>query len=244
VLLVGASSAIGQAIAERFARDGDAVVGASIHPLEQTALRRHLVVDCATEAGATEAVSAVVADHGRLDVVVLAAAVTATTSITETEPDQWAATLDSVLTCAYQVCRQAIPEMGAGSAIVAVSSVQARVTVPERPAYSAAKAGLEGLVRQLALEYGPRGIRVNAVAPGAIVPGGYRAELAEGYPLGRPGRPSEVADAVHYLAGAEASFITGATLPVDGGLMATSASVFSRPDLRARLFADQGTVEK
>jgi len=148
------------------------------------------------------------------------------------------------LTCAYQVCRQAIPHMRAGSAIVAVSSVQAHVTVPERPAYSAAKAGLEGLVRQLALEYGPRGIRVNAVAPGAIVPGDYRPELTEGYPLGRPGRPSEVADAVRYLAGPEASFITGATLPVDGGLMVTSASVFSRSDLRARLFADKGTVEK
>ena len=99
------------------------------------------------------------------------------------------------------------------------------------PAYAAAKSGLEGLVRQLALEYGPRGIRVNAVAPGMIGPTGV-PDAAAGYPLGRIGTPEEVAQAVHFLAGA--TFVTGVVLPVDGGLSIASPAAFLRPDLRAR----------
>ncbi|MCW3843813.1 SDR family oxidoreductase, partial [Micromonospora yasonensis] len=105
------------------------------------------------------------------------------------------------------------------------------LAAPGLPAYAAAKAGLEGLIRQLALEYGPAGVRVNAVAPGMIGGAGL-PDAAAGYPLGRTGTPEEVAAAVLFLAGA--GFVTGAVLPVDGGLSIASPAAFLRDDLRAR----------
>jgi len=226
VLLVGSSSPIGQAISTRFTGDtGDTVVGVA---LDQPA---DLVVDCSTASGASSAVQAVLDRAGSLDVVVLAAAVMPVASITATTDAQWHAALDSVLGTAFAVCRAALPVLSPGAAIVAVSSVNATLAAPGLPAYAAAKAGLEGLVRQLALEFGPRGVRVNAVAPG-LIDDGTAPEKAAGYPLGRTGRPSEVADAVHFLAGA--GFVTGAVLPVDGGLSIASPAAFLRDDLRSR----------
>lgn len=225
VLVVGASSPIGQAICAAFTASGDAVVGVS---LEAPA---DLVVDCSTAAGAAAAVSAVLDTAGALDIVVLAAAVMPVGPITATSDDQWYAALNAVVGTAFAVSREALPHMAAGSSIVAVSSVNATLAAPGVPAYATAKAGLEGLVRQLALEYGPHGVRVNAVAPG-MIDDGSDPDRALGYPLGRTGRPSEVADAVHFLAGA--GFITGAVLPVDGGLSIASPAAFLRDDLRAR----------
>jgi 3-oxoacyl-[acyl-carrier protein] reductase len=113
--------------------------------------------------------------------------------------------------------------------MVAVSSVNAFLAAPGFPAYAAATAGLTGLVRQLALEYGPRGIRVNAVAPGTIGSAGMPSpEL--GHPIGRVGDPAEVASAVEFLA--SNGFITGVTLPVDGGLSIASPAAFLRVDLQ------------
>jgi meso-butanediol dehydrogenase/(S,S)-butanediol dehydrogenase/diacetyl reductase len=93
---------------------------------------------------------------------------------------------------------------------------------------------VEALVRQVALDYGARGIRVNAVAPGMV--GGERLpDAAGGYPIGRTLRPDEVAAAVHFLASEAASGITGVVLPVDGGLSIASPAAFVRADLRQRL---------
>jgi len=112
-----------------------------------------------------------------------------------------------------------------------VSSVNATLAAPGLPGYAAAKAGVEGLVRQLALEYGPAGVRVNAVAPG-MIGNTDLPEVAEGYPLRRVGRPDEVAAAVVFLA--NAGFVTGTVLPVDGGLSIASPAAWLRPDLRSR----------
>jgi NAD(P)-dependent dehydrogenase (short-subunit alcohol dehydrogenase family) len=110
---------------------------------------------------------------------------------------------------------------GGGGAIVNVSSHQARQVVPGCTPYATAKAAIEGLTRALAVEYGTRGIRVNAVAPGTVDTGRFDAaterELAGVHPLGRVARAEEVAATIAYLLSDEASFITGATVPVDGG---------------------------
>ncbi|HLU72735.1 MAG TPA: SDR family oxidoreductase [Nonomuraea sp.] len=231
VLVVGSSSPIGRAIGRAFAAAGDTVVGAALERTGEAAFAVSMVLDCADPQRAEAAVAATVEAAGRLDVVVLAAAVMPVAPLTATTDDQWRSALDATLGTAFAVSRAALPVLPRGGAIVAVSSVNAFLAAPGVPAYAAAKAGLEGLVRQLALEYGPAGVRVNAVAPGMIGGDGI-PEAAAGYPLGRTGTPEEVAEAVFFLAGA--GFVTGVVLPVDGGLSIASPAAFLRPDLRAR----------
>lgn len=231
VLVVGSSSPIGRAIGRAFAAGGDTVVGAALERTDEAAFAVSMVLDCADPQRAEAAVAATVEAAGRLDVVVLAAAVMPVAPLTATTDDQWRSALDATLGTAFAVSRAALPVLPRGGAIVAVSSVNAFLAAPGVPAYAAAKAGLEGLVRQLALEYGPAGVRVNAVAPGMIGGDGI-PEAAAGYPLGRTGTPEEVAEAVYFLAGA--GFVTGVVLPVDGGLSIASPAAFLRPDLRAR----------
>lgn len=232
-LVVGATSPIGRAISHALIRDGCRVAGAAMHPFEDPVLVAALTGDCSDPAAADRVVVDAVEALTTLDVVILATARMPVAAAENTSDEDWRTALGATLDAAFFVARAARAHLSRGSSIVAVSSSNARVTVPGIPGYSAAKAGLEGLVRQLAMEWGPAGIRVNAVAPGMI----GSAELphvAEGYPLGRTGTEEEVADAVAFLASDRASFITGATLPVDGGLTIGSPAAWLRPDLRRR----------
>jgi NAD(P)-dependent dehydrogenase (short-subunit alcohol dehydrogenase family) len=172
--------------------------------------------------------------HGRLDVLVNNAAVAIPGSAGEMAEDDWARTLDVNLTGVWRGMRAAIPRMLAqgGGSIVNLSSVQGHVGFAGWAAYAAAKGGVDALTRQAAVEYAAGGIRVNAVAPGTIATEmneKIMRESADGdavlagwlamHPIGRIGQPAEVAAAIVFLASDDASFITGESLRVDGGLV-------------------------
>lgn len=231
VLVVGASSPIGRAIGRRFAAGGARVAGVSLEPAEDPSYDAMFTGDCSKPEMAARVVEQAAETLGRLDVLVPAAAVMPVAAATDTTDEQWYAATGAILDSAFFTARAALPRLPRSGAIVAVTSVNANLAAPGLPGYAAAKAGVEGLVRQLALEYGPAGIRVNAVAPGMIGNDDLPA-VTEGYPLRRTGDPDDVAEAVHFLA--SAGFITGVVLPVDGGLSIASPAAWLRPDLRAR----------
>ena len=172
--------------------------------------------------------------HGRLDVLVNNAAVAIPGAAGEMAEDDWARTLDVNLTGVWRGMRAAIPRMlaGGGGSIVNLSSVQGHVGFVGWAAYAAAKGGVDALTRQAAVEYAASGIRVNAVVPGTIATEmneKLMRESADGdavlagwlamHPIGRIGQPAEVAAAIVFLASDDASFITGESLRVDGGLV-------------------------
>jgi 3-oxoacyl-[acyl-carrier protein] reductase len=138
---------------------------------------------------------------------------------------EWHRIIDTNLTAAAQVIQQTLPLMASGGSIINVGSRVATVGIPLRAHYTAAKAGLIGLTRSLAKEFGPIGIRVNLVAPGVIeteearqLPAARREHYTRLAALGRLGRPDEVGAAVVFLASDESSYITGEILHVDGGI--------------------------
>lgn len=233
-LITGAASGIGAATAHRIAaeggtvvvcdRDGDAAgkvaagIGGRSFELDVTDLDRTLAV-----VGALE----------RVDVLVCAAGVDVCDTVPNTSPEEWRTILDVDLTGVYTSCRAVLPRFAAqgGGAIVTISSAIGTVGERNRSAYCAAKAGVENLTRAMALDHGPDGVRANCVAPGLIDtplirngkvsgaddPGAMQAMVDRHHALGRIGQPSEVAAAIAFLASDDASFITGAILPVDAG---------------------------
>ncbi len=162
---------------------------------------------------------------GGLDVVINNAGVVSHQMLADLTPDEWHRVLDTNLTAVYLVAKAALPLLSEGGSIVNVTSAVAMRGMPARTHYISSKAGLIGLTRALCKELGQRGIRVNAVAPG-IIETDQTAELDEAgrkrysglAALNRLGRPDEIADAVLYLVSDRASFVSGVTLNVDGGI--------------------------
>jgi len=232
VFVLGGSP-IGAAISAAFLQAGDSVYCVAREPPCSSTFTDFEQADCSNSAAAKRAVNSAVRYLKRLDVVVLAAASMPVASARDTTDEQWNRTLGDSLTSAFNVIRSSLPYLGPGGCIVAVGSTNSFLAAPALAAYTAAKAGLDGLMRQVAVDFGPLGIRANVVAP-ATIHDGEGGEVAAGYPLGRVGRPADVANAVLFLASSEADFITGVTLPVDGGLGIVSPAAFLSPNLRGR----------
>ncbi|MGI8999367.1 MAG: SDR family NAD(P)-dependent oxidoreductase [Candidatus Limnocylindria bacterium] len=256
-IVTGASRGIGRAIAMRLAQDGaDLVVTAVNDPaaLEATslAIRRDggdcttILGDVAAESHVEQMVHLALETYGRLDVLVNNAAYVQTpTAADGLDTEVWDRTMEVDVRGVFLGAKHAIPAMRRsvdGGVIVNVSSVNSWIPAPGLPAYSAAKGAVDALTRQLAVEYGPLGIRVNAVNPGLIMVDRVRTLFADdpdealltaqAYPIGRPGAVEEVAAVVSFLASDDASFVTGVTIPVDGGLSVMSAAAMLSPRRR------------
>ncbi len=239
-LITGAGSGIGRAMALLFAAEGAKVAvmdwnresGEETVRMVQEQGGEALAVhgDVSQEADVEAAVSRTIEAFGRLDVLVNDAAIEFASRATETRLEDWdrvhAINLRGVFLC----CKRAIAHMEGqgGGVIVNIASVNGLVGVPVHAAYNAAKAGVIGLTRQLAVDYGPANIRVNCVCPTTtdtpMVRGflteALRAELAKQHPLRRIAQPEDIAYAALYLASDEASCVTGIALPVDAGATA------------------------
>ena len=247
VIVTGGATGIGAASARSFAREGADVTILDVNVADGETTAREIAeaggsarfraVDVTDEAAVKGAVAEVVADFGRLDVMHANAGIEWTKTIAETTLEEWWRVIDVNLTGIYVACRCTMIQMVAdgGGAIVITSSPHALVTSPDAGAYAASKGGVSALMRALALEGATKNVRVNALLPGAIDTPMVRREAAVAsdpdeqmrrfglmHPMARLGRPEEVAEGALFLASDAASFVTGASLPVDGGLLAAA----------------------
>jgi NAD(P)-dependent dehydrogenase (short-subunit alcohol dehydrogenase family) len=254
-VVTGAAAGIGRAIARLFARAGAELVVADrdaeglarlVAGLDHDGLPiAGAVTTDVTHADAPAQILAPALARGGVDVLVNNAGITTVRPLLETTDADWDRAVGTCLTSAFRLSREAVRSMaahGRGGSIVNLASVNAMVGQPCVSAYAAAKGGIHAMTRQMAVECGRFGIRVNALSPGLIVTETLATQLTqedvrltiEAYPLGRLGRPDDVAHAALFLASDAASFLTGVDLPVDGGLTALAAAAAVSPRIRAR----------
>ena len=230
VLVTGGNRGIGLACARTFAEQGDRVAVTCRGEAPPEVLEAGLLpVACViTDADQVEAAFARVEEElGAVEVLVSNAGITRDSLVLRMSDDDFTDVLEANLTGGFRVARRAVKGMmrARWGRIVFVSSIAGRIGQAGQANYAASKAGLVGLGRSFAKEFASRGVTVNVVAPGPIatdmlsaLPEDQLDAYADAVPLGRLGRPEEIAAAVRFLASDEAGYITGAVLPVDGGL--------------------------
>ncbi|MDY6778673.1 MAG: SDR family NAD(P)-dependent oxidoreductase, partial [Candidatus Nanohaloarchaea archaeon] len=231
-IVTGGASGIGKAIAKRYTEEGADVVIFDIDEDQGQEVAGELGCtfvrcDVSDRSNVKEAVQAVIDEHGQLDILVNNAGIGAATKLHEMEYDEWDRVIDINLTGVMNCSKEAINHLReTEGAIINIASIYGLVGGSEATAYSAAKGGVVNLTRNLAVDYAEENVRVNAICPGFV-----RTAMTDDYledegfyefvktetPMGRVAEPDEIAGAAAFLASEDASYITGAALPVDGG---------------------------
>jgi NAD(P)-dependent dehydrogenase (short-subunit alcohol dehydrogenase family) len=244
-IVTGTARGIGKAIAARFAADGALVAGVDVLADEGErsagevvatggAMRFHRA-DISSEDDVKRVVRAVLDEHGRIDILVNNAGVQREAKLTDVTVEDFHAVVNVNLLGAVLLCREVLPGMVArkSGAIVNMSSVLGLVADPLLPVYGATKAGLLGLTRNIAITYGPDGIRCNAICPGDVDtelnrvyfeahpdPVAFRGRVEAEYPMRRIASTDEIAKVAAFLASDDASFVSGGHIVVDGAILA------------------------
>jgi NAD(P)-dependent dehydrogenase (short-subunit alcohol dehydrogenase family) len=244
VIVTGGAGGIGTEVCRAFAHQGVSVVVADMDEARAEAVAAELSgegtgaigveMDVTDEGSVKTAVGSTVEYFGRVDYLVHCAGNNVKSPLLDMTLEQWRSSLDTHLTGAFLTCREAGRQMvkqGDGGRVVLMSSVAAMSPVPDRGAYSPAKAGLSNMARLLSLEWAQYGINVNAVCPGvaktAMTEMVYKRDPAlqrqrlKRMPMGREVLPEEIADLVVFLCSDGATYINGASIPIDGGFLHT-----------------------